>query len=125
MPHLIEIKIADQSIKAELNNSEAALEIIQKLALNVNMSRWGDEYYGSCGLNQGLSGDAKVIMEVGELAVWPAGNALCIFFGATPVSTDSRPRAASEVNPVGKVLDNPDVFKKFGHSITAEITLSK
>ncbi len=122
MPSLIQIKINDECIRAELNSSEGAQEILKKLPMTVNMSRWGDEYYGSCGLNQGLGTDARVIMEVGEIAVWPTGNALCIFFGPTPVSTDSRPRAASEVNPVGKLLEGHDALKKLGQSISVEIT---
>ncbi len=123
MPHLIQIKINNEIIKAELNNSAGAQELLKKLPMKVNMSRWGDEYYGSCGLTQELCAEAKVIMEVGEIAVWPAGNALCIFFGPTPVSTDGRPRAATEVNPVGKLIDSPDLLKKLGHSITVEITV--
>jgi hypothetical protein len=42
-------------------------------------------------------------MEVGEIAWWPPGKALCIFFGPTPASTDDQPRAASGVLPIGRV----------------------
>ncbi len=65
------------------------------------------EYYGNCGIDAELSQDARDVMEAGELAVWPAGNALCIFFGPTPVSKGNEPRAISPVNPVGKLIGNP------------------
>jgi hypothetical protein len=48
---------------------------------------------------------------VGELGYWPPGSAFCIFFGRTPASTDDRPRAASAVNIIGKVLGDATVFK--------------
>ena len=43
-------------------------------------------------------------MEVGEIAYWRPGKALCIFFGRTPVSNDERPKAASPVMPIGRVI---------------------
>jgi hypothetical protein len=55
--------------------------------------------------------DARDIVAVGELGYWPPGTAFCIFFGRTPASTDSRPRAASNVNIVGKVTGDAAVFK--------------
>jgi hypothetical protein len=64
-------------------------------------------------------------MEVGELAVWPTGNALCIFFGPTPASKGDEPRAVSPVNPVGRLLDNPEDLRKLGDSIHVRIETSK
>jgi hypothetical protein len=122
MPKQINIKIENVNLKAELNDSKEAEELLDLLPVTIKMSRWGDEYYGSCGLLQGLGRDAKEIMEIGEIAVWPTGRALCFFFGPTPASTDEKPKAASDVNPVGKILDGPETLRKFGHSITAEIT---
>jgi hypothetical protein len=72
-----------------------------------------------------VSQDARDVMEVGELAVWPTGNALCIFFGPTPASKGDEPRAVSPVNPVGKLLDNPDFLRKLGSSIQVRIETSK
>lgn len=64
----------------------------------------GEEYYGSVGIDIPEDGTAREIMEVGEIAYWPPGRALCIFFGRTPASTDARPRAASPVMPIGRVI---------------------
>jgi hypothetical protein len=89
------------------------------------MSRWGDEYYGDCGIRTVLSQDARDVMEVGELAVWPTGNALCIFFGITPASKGDEPRAVSPVNPIGRLLDNSDSLKRLGSSIQVRIEISK
>ena len=78
------------------------------------------EYYGECGLSLAEDSSASEIMEIGEIAFWPAGRALCIFFGPTPVSTDSRPRAASPVIPVGKVVSDVEKLKNLGARITAK-----
>lgn len=121
----ITIIIETLELSAELNDSPTATKLISLLPLEFSMSRWGDEYYGDCGIKIALSQNSRDIMEVGELAVWPAGNALCIFFGPTPASRGNEPRAVSPVNPVGKLLDSPEALKKLGSSIHVRIELLK
>jgi hypothetical protein len=121
MPTPIIIKIGDLELKAELNESASSEKVKALLPLEFSMSRWGDEYYGDCGIKSDLSQDAKDVMEIGELAVWPAGKALCIFFGPTPASEGNEPRAVSPVNPVGKLVDNPAMLKDLGSSINVKI----
>ena len=60
-------------------------------------------------------------MVVGELAYWPPGNALCIFFGPTPASAGEEPRAASAVNPVGKLTSDTAPLKPMSSSISIKI----
>ena len=123
MPTRITIKAGGTSFAAELNDSESAAAFAKVLPTTIRMSRWGDEYYGNCGISVSQSADARDETKVGELALWPPGNALCIFFGPTPASRGSEPRAASPVNPIGKLLDSPDPLRKMGSSISAEIAL--
>ena len=125
MPTPIKIKIGTLELSAELNESPTVKKLISLLPIEFSMSRWGDEYYGDCGIRTVLSQDARDVMEVGELAVWPTGNALCIFFGITPASKGDEPRAVSPVNPVGRLLDNPENLKKLGGSIHVRIESSK
>jgi hypothetical protein len=87
----LSIKIQDQSFSAELNNSPAAAMLLEALPLKVRMSRWGEEYYGDCGLGIPADASARELLEVGEIAYWPPGSALCFFFGPTPASTDEQP----------------------------------
>lgn len=125
MPAPVIIKIGELKLSAELNDSPSAEKIKLLLPLEFSMSRWGDEYYGNCGIDAELSQDARDVMEVGELAVWPAGKALCIFFGPTPASKGNEPRAVSPVNPVGKLIGNPAVLEKLGNSIRVRIEILK
>jgi hypothetical protein len=117
----ITIAIQGQMFHAELNDSPAAAELLQLLPLELRMSRWGEEYYGSCGLDMKLDSSARELMEVGEIAFWPAGRALCFFFGPTPASSDERPRAASPVLPLGRFSGGVEGLKSLGSSIRAEI----
>lgn len=121
----IKLIIGDLELLAELNDSPSAKNLISLLPFEFNMSRWGDEYYGDCGITEKLSPDARDVMEKGELAIWPAGRALCIFFGPTPVSIGNEPRAISPVNPIGRLLDSYEILKKFGSSIKVKIEILK
>jgi hypothetical protein len=104
MTQRIVIDASGHSLEAELLDSAAGRVISSSLPLAAEMSRWGEEYYGSVGIDIPEDGTERDIMEVGEIAYWPPGRALCIFFGRTPASTDERPRAASPVMPIGRVI---------------------
>ena len=108
----IRIIIDADVLEAELNDSAAAQALLALLPASINLSRWGDEYYGSCGIQIGQDETSREIMEVGELAIWPPGNALCIFFGPTPVSAKGEIRPASSVEVIGKLLTNPLELKQ-------------
>ena len=101
----------DMSIDAELNKSQTAMSIYDNLPIDGWANIWGDEIYFEIPVSMPVENDARVVMEVGELAYWPVGRAFCIFFGPTPVSTDERPRAYSPVNVVGRVTGDPEGFK--------------
>jgi hypothetical protein len=101
-------------LEAELSGAEAAQKIAGALPLSAGMSRWGDEYYGSVGIDIKEDATGKEIMKVGEIAYWAPGKALCIFFGPTPASTDDRPRAASAVIPIGRVTSGVECLKGLG-----------
>ena len=106
MAEQIRITLGKVSLAAELNDSDTAEAIFQSLPLQEPGNRWGDEIYFAIPVKAPLAPDARADMQVGELAYWPPGRAFCIFFGPTPVSGDEQPRAASPVNPVGRIIDD-------------------
>ena len=110
MPVPIVISIAGEKVFAELNNSDTALAIRDNLPIEADFSTWGDEIYFSIPVKMG-SENIRDVVELGELGYWPPGNAFCIFYGATPGSTEDEIRPASPVNPIGKVKGDPKVFK--------------
>jgi len=99
-------------LEAELNDSPTAQKIWEVLPVLERVNRWGDEVYLSVPVWMGEESDARRDVDVGDLAFWPLGRTLCIFFGPTPVSTDGRPKAYSPVNIVGRVLSDVSVLKK-------------
>ena len=117
----ISLTIAGKTVNASLNDSGTANLFFEKLPMTIELSRWGDEYYGDCGLTVKAEAGARADMEVGELALWPQGSALCIFFGPTPASTGGAPRAVSPVNPIGKIEGDALFLKKLGGSVTVEV----
>jgi hypothetical protein len=125
MGRKIVIDVNGQQLAAELNDSQTATLFAETLPATISLSRWGDEYYGSCGISVPEADEAREILEIGEVAYWPPGQALCLFFGPTPASTDDRPRAASAVNPIGKITGDATVLRSFGGSITITVSAAE
>ena len=125
MAQQIHIITGQVKLTAQLNDSPSAKALVKALPMQLSMSRWGDEYYGECGLDVKEEPQARTLMEVGELAIWPPGSALCIFFGPTPASTADDPIAASKVNPVGRVTSQIEPLKELGSSIKVRVELAK
>lgn len=92
-------------------NPKTAEAVWRALPIRCNANRWGDEIYFSVPVEL-KEEKARAEVDVGSVAYWPPGKALCIFFGPTPVSKHGEPRAYSPVNVFAKVVGDPAVFKK-------------
>ncbi len=112
MGQLIRITIGDITIKGELNESPTAEAITRKLPIKGKASTWGKEIYFEIPVEEKQAPDAREDMEIGEFGYWPVGRCFCIFFGPTPVSDGDKPRAASPVNPIGRLLEDPAPLRK-------------
>ena len=102
-------------------NPKTTEAIWEALPIKGNANRWGDEIYFP--IPVALKEEkARAEVEIGSIAYWPPGKALCIFFGPTPVSQHGEPRAYSPVNVFAKVATDPTVFKKVrdGEQVTLE-----
>lgn len=97
----IVIQAGDVTIGAELADNETAKAIQEALPLEAKASTWGDEIYFGIPVHLEAAPDARAEVEVGDLGYWPAGHAFCLFFGPTPASQGTEPRAASPVNVFG------------------------
>jgi uncharacterized protein len=97
-------------IKVLLNETKTAKELLAILPISSNVNRWGDEIYFSIPLKANLENGVEEV-EIGTVAFWPPGSALCIFFGKTPVSTGDKPQAASPVTIIGNIV-NIEIIKQ-------------
>ncbi len=113
MAREIKITAGSVSVVAELNDSQTAGAIWDALPIKARGNTWGDEIY--FGIPVTMYGEnPREVVEMGDIAYWPPGNAFCIFFGPTPMSRGSEIRPASAVNVVGRIKGDAKVFKAVG-----------
>ncbi|MCJ2555530.1 MAG: hypothetical protein LN415_00250 [Candidatus Thermoplasmatota archaeon] len=83
-------------------NPQTSEVVLDSLPIEGEAIRWGDEFYFATALEIPEENGRQDI-EVGEVAFWPAGKAIAVFFGRTPVSVSDKPRAYENVNVFGKL----------------------
>ena len=108
----IVIEIARQEFAAELNDSATATKVAEALPIEGEASTWGEEIYFTIPVDADLEEDATEVVELGDLGYWPLGNAFCIFFGRTPMSSEDEIRPYSAVNVIGKLQCDLEPLKE-------------
>jgi hypothetical protein len=117
----INISVGKVSLAAELLDTPTATRILDALPIEGSANVWGDEIYFDIPLSLEQEPDARADVAVGDLAYWPAGQAFCIFFGPTPVSTGDLPRAYSPVNVFGRILGDARQLKGISGGIPVKV----
>jgi hypothetical protein len=102
------------TFKAILNQSLSADAIWNALPITSSANTWGDEIYFPTGISVPLEPGASAVVQKYDVGYWPPGQAFCIFFGQTPVSTPREIRAASEVTIVGRIEADAADLRKVG-----------
>lgn len=115
MPTEITITAGDVILRGELADTLSGCRIAEVLPIEVAPNVWGDEFYFSIPVALDLDETATTQVLVGTFGYWPPGNALAIFFGPTPMSSGMEPVPASEVNIVGRVLDDATRLRSVKH----------
>jgi hypothetical protein len=123
--HIMLLECGGRRFEVELYDNAAVADLTAGLPQTVHLSRWGDEYYGTLSGKISTVEPLRDVFEVGEVALWPSGNALCIFFGPTPASRGSEPRMASPGVPLGKIAGDALVLRAFGPSLKASLSLKE
>jgi len=103
-----------------IEGEEVAEELLKNSPFESTANRWGDEIYFELPFDLRLSGE-RVVMRIGEIAYWPEGKSLCIFFGPTPVSRRGEPRAISKVKPLGEIVEGLDDLKRVKQGETVRV----
>jgi uncharacterized protein len=120
----MEIKIVVGSIEAygTLSNTETTSAVVNSLPFDSVAHRWGEEIYFEVPLELELE-NGKEVLEIGDIAYWPPGKSICIFFGPTPSSRGNDIRAYSAVSVFGKVTGDAGVFRavREGERIRVEV----
>ena len=120
MAYPIRITVGKLVFDGELNDTATAQRVCDALPIEGQVNRWGDEIYFGIPVTGDTDDEMRTVMEIGELAFWPPGHALCIFWGPTPASQADEPRAASDVVPIGKLSGD---FSKLGETADGQPVL--
>jgi hypothetical protein len=91
------------SVRLREDQTATVKALLRSLPFSSVCERWGDEVYFSAPFHSPLENDSRAAMEVGDVAFWPDGDAIALFFGRTPSSTDEKPRAYSPCNIIGTI----------------------
>ena len=105
------------SFEGLFNDTEIARAIRKALPISSTVSRWGDEMYFDVPVKM-ANLRPTLNVEVGDIAYWPEGPCLCMFFGKTPASTSRKPRPASPVTIVGHTQAPIALLRKISEGTT-------
>lgn len=96
-------------------------KLLSAVPFTSESNRWGEEIYFTVPFHSELESDARAQMQIGDAAYWPEGDAIALFFGRTPASTDDRPRAYSPCNIIGKVEGDPFRLTRVASGVVVEV----
>lgn len=111
MKHRIEVDIPKlKNIDLELDDTmcpNTVKSFLQNLPFTLGVNLWGEEIYTNESPINVDEENAKAQVELYDVAYWPTGKAICLFYGPTPIGNKNEIKPYSPVNVIGKIL-KPD-----------------
>jgi|TARA_B100000809_G_C14943609_1_gene461319 hypothetical protein len=111
MKHIIQVEISNSPLIIleldDTNSPKTVNDFIEKLPFSVDLNVWGDEIYTSKSPITQPEENAKSLVQLNDVAYWPTGKAICLFYGSTPIGNPGDITPASPVNVLGKII-SPD-----------------
>lgn len=95
--------------------------ILGELSIVVNINRWGDELYTDALPVKTGQENSMSVVKLMDVAYWPEGKGLCLFFGPTPISSGEEIKPYSPVNVIGRILSSENVARRVGEKTPAII----
>lgn len=109
MKHMIQVDISNSSgVVLELNDENSPKTVksfLEKLPFSLELNVWGDEIYTSSSPIDIPEENSKSPVSLYDVAFWPTGRAICLFYGPTPIGKNGEITPASPVNIIGKIID--------------------
>ncbi len=122
MSRRITIRAGDVTINGELNDSATADLVWEALTIKAVANTWGDEIYFAIHMSAEEDDTAQEVVDLGAIAYWPPGSALCLFLGPTPMSQGGEIRPASAVNVLGMLEGDPTVLRAVQPGTVVEVS---
>jgi len=108
MKYRVQIKISNIApIILELddaNSPKTVNDFVKQLPFSVDLNVWGDEIYTSESPISQPEENAISPVQLNDVAYWPTGKAICLFYGPTPIGKSGEITPASPVNILGKII---------------------
>jgi len=76
---------------------------LDNLPFTVGVNLWGEEIYTDESPIDVGEENAKSPVELFDVAYWPSGKAICLFYGPTPIGNKNEIKPYSPVNVIGKI----------------------
>ena len=130
MKYKIEVVIPNtENIEIELDDSHSpntVKKFVESLPFTVGMNLWGDEIYTDESPIKEKEENAKPLVELNDVAYWPSGKAICLFYGKTPIGKKDEIKPYSPVNVIGKILKpKKSILTKISGGLEATFQLKK
>ena len=98
----------------DTSSPKTCANILKSLPFSVNAHIWGEEIYTDESPITQSEENAKALVNLNDVAYWPSGKAMCLFFGSTPIGKKGEIKPYSPVNIVGKIIgSDKSVIKNF------------
>jgi len=124
---MVQIKIPNmKNITLELNDAyspKTVSDFLKNLPFTVDLNVWGDELYTSKSPISQPEENAQSSVELNDVAYWPTGKAICLFYGSTPIGNSGEIIPASPVNIIGKIISPDKTILNDIHSERATFVL--
>ncbi len=117
----------NETVLIKLDDSQSpntVKAILDNLPIEVNINKWGKELYTDKTSIRAQEENAKSEVNLLDVAFWPEGSALCLFYGPTPISKPDKIEPYSPVNIVGRIMtEQRDIINKV--KATAKIIIKQ
>lgn len=110
MNQVIQMVIDSATIELELDDTKSPKTVesfLKNLPFSVDLNVWGEEIYTSTSPISVSEENAQPLVSLNDVAYWPTGKAICLFYGPTPIGKKGEITPASPVNIIGKII-RPD-----------------
>lgn len=95
-----------------LQDTATARALLEAVPFASRAQTWGEEVYFEAPVTADLEPDAQQVVAPGTACFWVEGSALALPYGATPMSTDGKPKLVSPCNVLGRVLGDVRILEK-------------
>ena len=118
----IKFDFGSTALEAELLDTATADAIWRRLPITGKALRWGEEVYFEIPVVVRREPEARAVVEAGEIAYWPDGNAIAIGFGPTPISAAGEIRLASPCNLWARAIGDVGSLRNVAAGTTVSVS---